>query len=157
MLKLFALKGFKTWKAKSWIVQSLSRSKQNVAVQDLGYQVLNKNGVRFRNCGCQVLTIILTCVHVLEDQVMKDIILGKGLMLKFFTPKSFKTWKAKSWTGQSLSRLGDMELQKKCNSSKLGIPNVEQKNAWDFETVAAKSWQSLSLAFMSWKTKSSKT
>ena len=30
----------------------------------------------FQTCGCQVLTIIFTCVHVLEDQVMKDINLG---------------------------------------------------------------------------------
>ena len=26
---------------------------------------------------------------------MKDIIRGKGLMLKFFTPKGFKTWEGK--------------------------------------------------------------
>ena len=72
-----------------------------------------KKNVRFQNCGCcQVLTIMFTCVHVLEGQVMKGIILGKGLMLKFFAPKGFKTWKAKSWIVQSLSRLRDMELQK---------------------------------------------
>ena len=80
--------------------------------QDLESQVLNsaifvktwtwsckivaKKNVRFQTCGCQVLTIMFTCGHVLEDQVMKDIILGKGQMLKFFAPKSFKTWKAKS-------------------------------------------------------------
>ena len=55
------------------------------AVQNLACQVV-KNSVRFQTCGCQVLTIMFTCVHVLEDQVMKDIILGKGLMLKFFAP-----------------------------------------------------------------------
>ena len=81
-------------------MQSLSRLgdmelQKNVTVQNLGFQVLIKS-VRFQNCGCQILKNIVKCVHVLEDQVMKDIILGKGLMLKFFAPKSFKTWKAKS-------------------------------------------------------------
>ena len=51
---------------------------------------------------------------------------GKGLMLIFFTPESFKTWKAKSWIVQFLSRLQDMELQKKNNSSRLGIPSLER-------------------------------
>ena len=41
---------FKTWHAKSWT-----------------------------NCGCQVLTIMFTCGHVLEDQTMKDISLGHYL------------------------------------------------------------------------------
>ena len=59
---------------------------------------------------------------------MKDKILGKGLMLKFFTPKSFKTWKAKSWIAQSLSRLGGHGVAKKCNISKLGIPSLEKKS-----------------------------
>ena len=76
--------------------------------------------VRFHNCGCQVFKNISKWVHVLEDQVMKDIIHGKGLMLKFFTPKSFKTWKAKSWIVQPLSRLGDMGLQKNVTFQNLG-------------------------------------
>ena len=62
-------------------------------ISKLGKPSLEKNA-RFHNCGCQVLKNISKCVHVLEDQVMKDIILGKGLMLKFFTPKSFKTSKS---------------------------------------------------------------
>ena len=119
MLKFFASKSFKTWKAKSWISSA-------IIVKTWGHGVAKKcnmsrhgilpslkRNVRFQNCGgCQVLTIMFTCVHVLEGQVMKDIILAKGLMLKFFAPKGFKTWKAKSWIVQSLSRLRDMELQK---------------------------------------------
>ena len=98
---------------------------------------------------CQVLKNISKCVHVLEDQVMKDKILGKGLMLKFFTPKSFKTWKAKSWIAQSLSRLGNMVLQKNVTFQNLGYQVLKKIRTW-----SAKSWQSCSLVFMSWKTKS---
>ena len=119
MLKFFAPKSFKTWKAKSWISSAIIvktwghgvAKKCNISRHGI-LPSLKKN-VRFQNCGgCQVLTIMFTCVHVLEGQVMKGIILGKGLMLKFFAPKGFKTWKAKSWIVQSLSRLWDMELQK---------------------------------------------
>jgi hypothetical protein len=91
-----AKKHFKTWDSKSW------------------------KHARFQNCGCQVFKNISKWVHVLEDQVMKDIIHGKGLMLKFFTPKSFKTWKAKSWIAQSLSRLGDMGFKKNVTFQNLG-------------------------------------
>ena len=52
------------------------------------------------NCKCQLLTIIFTCVQVLENQVMKDIN-NCWNMLKLFTPKGVKTWKAKSWIVQS--------------------------------------------------------
>ena len=31
------------------------------------------------------------CIHVLEDQVMKEINLGKGLILKIFNPKGVET------------------------------------------------------------------
>ena len=119
MLKFFAPKSFKTWTAKSWISSAIIvktwghgvAKKCNISRHGI-LPSLKKN-VRFQNCGgCQVLTIMFTCVHVLEGQVMKGIILGKGLMLKFFAPKGFKTWKAKSWIVQSLSRLRDMELQK---------------------------------------------
>ena len=96
------------------------------AVQNLACQVL-KNIVRFQTCGCQVLTNMFTCVHFLEDQVMKDIILGTGLMLKLFTLKSFKTWKAKSWIVQSLSRLGDMVLQKNVTFRNLGNKVLKKK------------------------------
>ena len=122
MLKLFGSKAFKSWKAKSWIVQSLSRL-EDMELPKKHFKTWDSKSwksVRFQNCGCQVLKNISKWVHVLEDQVMKDIIHGKGLMLKFFTPKSFKTWKAKSWIVQSLSRLGDMGF-KKCNISKLGF------------------------------------
>ena len=119
MLKFFAPKSFKTWTAKSWISSAIIvktwghgvAKKCNISRHGI-LPSLKKNA-RFQNCGgCQVLTIMFTCVHVLEGQVMKGIILGKGLMLKFFAPKGFKTWKAKSWIVQSLSRLRDMELQK---------------------------------------------
>ena len=41
------------------------------------------------------------CIHVLEDQVMKEISLGKGLIWKIFNPKGVKTWEAKSGIVQS--------------------------------------------------------
>ena len=99
---------------------------KNVTVQNLGIQVLLKN-IIFHNCGCQIFKRIFKCVLVLEDQVMKDIILGKGLMFQFFTPKSLKTWKAKSWIVQSLSRLGDMELQKNVTVQNLGYQVLKEK------------------------------
>ena len=147
---------FKTWLSKSWnflgqIVSTwdpcqelclswlgvprhehiwLSRLRdmelqKNVTVQNLGIQALIKK--IFHNCGCQIFKRIVKCVHVLEDQVMKDIILGKGLMFQFFTPKSLKTWKAKSWIVQSLSRLGDMELQKNVTVQNLGYQVLKEK------------------------------
>ena len=122
MLKLFGSKAFKSWKAKSWIVQSLSRL-EDMELQKKHFKTwdsMSWKSVRFHNCGCQVFKNISKWVHVLEDQVMKDIIHGKGLMLKFFTPKSFKTWKAKSWIVQPLSRLGDMGLQKNVTFQNLG-------------------------------------
>ena len=48
----------------------------------------------FQTCGCQVLTIIFTCVHVLEDKVMKDINLTYTVEILY--RKKIKTWKAKS-------------------------------------------------------------
>ena len=150
-------KNFKTWKAKSWIVQSLSRLgdmelQKLVTVQNLGCQVLKKvYDFISHNCVCQVLTNISKCVHVLEDQVMKDIILGKGLILKLFTPKSFKTWKAKSWILQSLSRLGDIELQKHVTFQNLGCQVL--KKVHDFISHN----QLIPNMFMSWRTKSWKT
>ena len=47
----------------------------------------------FRNVAAKSWKTFSNCVHVLEGQAMKDIILGKGLMLKFVTPTSLKTWK----------------------------------------------------------------
>ena len=115
MFQFFTPKSFKTWKAKSWIVQSLSRLgdmelPKNVAVQDLECQVLKEK--------CRVSE--LWWMPSLDNHVHLCSRLGKpshessylGLMFQFFTPKSLKTWKAKSWIVQSLSRLGDMELPK---------------------------------------------
>ena len=48
------------------------------------------------------------CIHVLEDQVMKEISLGKGLILKIFNPKGVKTWEAKSWMLQSCQDRGTL-------------------------------------------------
>ena len=81
ILKFGTPKGFKTWEAKSWT----KKGSQNLA--------------------CQVLTIIITCVHVLENQGMKDVSLVRVSVL-FFTPEV-----------QSLSRFGNMELK---NISMLG-------------------------------------
>ena len=67
------------------IVKTWGHGLNKCDISKLGFKVL-KN-VRFQNCGCQVLKNISKCVHVLEDQVMKDIIRGKGLMLKVFTRK----------------------------------------------------------------------
>ena len=115
MFQFFTPKSLKTWKAKSWIVQSLSRLgdmelPKNVAVQDLECQVLKEK--------CRVSE--LWWMPSLDNHVHLCSRLGKpshessylGLMFQFFTPKSLKTWKAKSWIVQSLSRLGDMELPK---------------------------------------------
>ena len=64
-----------------------------------------------QKCGYQVLTICFTSVHVFKDQVMEDIILLGSNVENTYYPKSFKTWKAKSWIMQSLSWLCGMELQ----------------------------------------------
>ena len=126
-----------------------------------------KKNVRFQTCGCQVLTIMFTCVYVLEDQVMKDIIRGKGLMLKFFAPKGFKTWEGKCgkflnhFLRNLISTLWGQILQ--CTILKLhnahpyrfGMPNLDECYNWchcqdlgawveklsRFRTWDAKSWK----------------
>ena len=84
-------------------MQSLSRlgdmELQKCNISKLGMPSLERNMKYelFQTCGSQVLTNIFTCVHVLEDQVMKDIIqFLLRSMIKLFPAKSFKTWKAKS-------------------------------------------------------------
>ena len=49
---------------------------KNVTFQNLGHCQALRENAGFQICGgCQVLTIMFTCVHVMEDQVMQDIIL----------------------------------------------------------------------------------
>ena len=106
LLKLFAQKKFKTWKTKSWKLQSLSR------LGDMELQI------------CQVLNTKESelwwlprlenksnCIRVLEDQVMKEISLGKGLIWKIFNPKGVKTWEAKSWMLQSCQDRGTLSCK----------------------------------------------
>ena len=124
------VKQFKTWHAKSW------------------------NSVRFQTCGCQVLTNMFTCVHVLEDQVMKDIILGKGLMFEILYPKKFQDLESQVLNSAIIVKTWGHGIAKKCNISKLGIPSPEKK---DFRTWSAKSWKIFPNVFMSWKAKSWKT
>ena len=91
-----------------------------------------------------------TCVHVLEDQVMKDIILGIDLMLNLFTPKSFKTWEAKSW----IVHCQDLGAWKCKNVAFQYLAcQVLNKKGVRFQTTE----QEGTLVFMSWKTKSWKT
>ena len=129
---------FMSWKTKSWktwillILLKFYIAKKN---QDLDNQVLSRaiivktwgHGVaKKRNVSrlgrpvlkekCKisdlllpVLTIMFTCGHVLQNQVMK-VLFESNVQILY--PKSLKTWKAKSWIVQPLSRLGDMELQK---------------------------------------------
>jgi hypothetical protein len=142
---------------KSWIVQSLSRlgdmELQKCNISKLGMPSLQTKGVRFQTCGCQVLTIMFTCVHVLGDQIMKDIIRGKGLMLKFFAPKGFKTWEGKC--GKFLNHflrnliftLWGQILQ--CTILKLhnahpyrfGLPNLDGCYTWYRCQVRGMSWK----------------
>jgi len=157
MLKFVTPTSLKTWKATSWIVQSLSRlgdmELQKCNISKLGMPSLQTKGVRFQTCGCQVLTIMFTCVYVLEDQVMKDIIRGKGLMLKFFAPKGFKTWEGKC--GKFLNHflrnliftLWGQILQ--CTILKLhnahpyrfGLPNLDGCYTWYRCQVTGMSWK----------------
>ena len=126
---------------------------KNVTFQDLANQVLKEK--------CKISDLLLP---ILDHHVHLWSRLGKpshessylSLMFKFFTPKSLKTWKAKSWIVQPLSRLGDKELQQ-CSVSKAWHAKSWKKRCQDFRPAAAKSWQSFSLVFMSWKTKSWKT
>ena len=89
LMNLFTPKGFMTWKAKSWIVQSLSRL-GNMEFQKCSISILGMPSLEQKRCKISDhWTRRYTCVHVLEDQVMKDIIIGKGLMLKLF-PKQIQ-------------------------------------------------------------------
>ena len=157
MLKFVTPTSLKTWKATSWIVQSLSRlgdmELQKCNISKLGMPSLQTKGVRFQTCGCQVLTIMFTCVHVLGDQIMKDIIRGKGLMLKFFAPKGFKTWEGKC--GKFLNHflrnliftLWGQILQ--CTIRKLhnahpyrfGLPNLDGCYTWYRCQLRGMSWK----------------
>ena len=124
----------------------------------------------FQTCGCQVLTIIFTCVHVLEDKVMKDINLTYTVEILY--RKKIKTWKAKSWVGQSLSRLGGMELPKnvtfqdladqvlkeKCKISDLLLPSLDNHvHLWSRLAKPSHESSSLGLTFKFFTPKSLKT
>ena len=76
---------------------------------------------------CQVLTIIFlwSCLGRPRHENHNS---SLGLMLKLITSKGFKTWKAKSWIVQSLSRLGNMELKKTFQSLAM------------FDALKAKCW-----------------
>ena len=74
---------------------------------------------------------MFTCVHVLEGQVMKGIILGKGLMLKFFAPKVFKTWKdleSQVLNSAIIVKTSGHGVAKRCRSSRLGFRPVAAKS-----------------------------
>ena len=119
-MKLFTPKGFKTWKAKSWIVQSYAiivKTWKHGVAKNLACQALNKIVFRFWKLVYQVLTIIFfwSCLGRPSHENHNSLL---GLSLKFGTPKGFKTWKAESWLVQSLLRLGNI---------KLGMPSLEQK------------------------------
>ena len=76
---------------------------------------------------------MFTCIHVLEDQVIKDIILSWVWCGNLKTQTEFKTWKAKSWIGRSLSRLGN------------GVEKMKHFKTWD-----AKSWTKNIISEMWW-------
>ena len=51
-------------------------------------------------------------------------------MLKLITPKGFKTWKAKYWIVQSLSRLGNMDLQNNIKFQSFAMFNAWNAKCW---------------------------
>ena len=166
-----------SWKTKTWfcllvLLKVFTQKSSRLGGPSLNLSILGnmdlQNDVTFQNLACQVLnkkirnsfakswlTIIFlwSCLGRPRHENHNS---SLGLMLKLITPKGFNTWKAKSWKLQSMSRLGNMELQK-CSISKLGIPSLEQKNIMDVETWSVRSWQLFSLVFMSRKTKPWKT
>ena len=85
----FTPKGFKTWKAKSWIVQSYAiivKTWKHGVAKNLACQVLNKKVFRFWKLVYQVLTIIFfwSCLGRPSHEDHNSFL---GLSLKFGTPK----------------------------------------------------------------------
>ena len=81
------------------------------------------------NCGgCLGFKNKSNCIHVLEDQVMKEISLAKGLIWKIFNPKGVKTWEAKSGIVQSDLWLPSLDNHVQLYSC-LGRPSAKRHNS----------------------------
>ena len=96
-------------------------------ISKLGRPSLEQKSVRFQKLVCQVLTIIFlwSCLGRPRHENHNS---SLGLMLKLITPKGFKTWNTKSWIVQSLSRLGNMDLQNNVTFQNLACQVLDQKS-----------------------------
>ena len=116
----------------------------------------------FQTCGCQVLTIIFTCVHVSEDKVMKDINLTYTVEILYRKKnqdlesqvlnsavicQDLGTLSCKHVTFQNLAcqvlkelcKISDLWLPSLDNHvplwSRLGRPSHERHNSWQGSNV----------------------
>ena len=124
----------------------------------------------FQTCGCQVLTIIFTCVHVLEDKVMKDMNLTYTVEILYRKKNQdlesqvlsraiiVKTWGhgvAKNVTFQDLA---DQVLKEKCKISDLLLPSLDNHvHLWSRLAKPSHESSYLSLTFKFFTPKSLKT
>ena len=95
--------------------------------QDLG--AWKCKNVAFQNLACQVLNkkvIMFTCVHVLENQVMKDIILTYTVEIIY--PKRIQDLESQVLNNAIIVKTWEHGIAKQCNISKLGMPSLEQKS-----------------------------
>ena len=79
----------------------------------------------FQTCGCQVLTIIFTCVHVLEDKVMKDINLTYTVEILY--RKKNQDLESQVLNSAIIVKTWGHGVAKKRNVSRLGRPGLERK------------------------------
>ena len=123
MLKLFGSKGFKSWKAKSWIVQSLSRLEDmelpKKTFQNLGFQVLKT---------CKISELWLPS---LQKYFQMSSCLGRpsherhnswqGSNVEVLYPEKFQDLESQVLNSAIIVKTWGHGVAKKCNISKLGF------------------------------------
>ena len=87
-------------------------------ISKLGMPSLEQKSDRFRKLVCQVLAIIFTCVHVLENQVMKDIILTYTVEIIY--PKRIQDLESQVLNNAIIVKTWEHGIAKQYNISNLG-------------------------------------
>ncbi len=157
MLKLFGSKGFKSWKAKSWIVQSLSRLEDmelpKKTFQNLGFQVLKT---------CKISELWLPS---LQTYFQMSSCRGRpsherhnswqGSNVEVLYPEKFQDLESQVLNSAIIVKAWGHGVAKKCNMSKLGFKVLKKCKISELWLPSLE--KIFPNVFMSWKTKSWKT
>ena len=117
LLKVYTAKSFKTWKAKSQIVQSLSRLEdmelQKCSSSKLGIPSLERKRLGFRPVAAKSWQLFSLVFMSWKTKSWKTYSKSYLYWRNSIPSKKIKTWKAKSWIGQSLFKAWGHGVAKK--------------------------------------------